>query len=274
MRIGPMPKLQRLVPWILSLCAMGLAGAAQAQTCVKSLRWVNAAPYAFKDAQGHIRGLHIDLAREALRRMDCTARLVEMPWTRALVELQLGRLDLLPGAAKLPQREAFAYFSRPTNRARNILVVTPGAKARYQLTALSDIIGTDFRLAAQRGSSYNPEYERLLQNPAFTSRLTYVYSQQSGLLMMQAGRAEGMLVDEAAGLYQVRAQGLEKSVVHSGVVSASEVDFIAISKASNDVAFVKRFNDALGAMLADGSTKKILERYLACPVNIDKLGCQ
>lgn len=269
-----MHKSTVVAAWAWALCAVCTNASAQAAPCVKSLRWVDAAPYSFKDPHGEIRGLHIDVAREALRRMGCQTRLVEMPWSRALVELQLGRLDLLPGAANTRERLAFAYFTRPTNRARSVLFVTRKVEDKYKLTQLADIMGTDFRLAVQRNTSLGTEYDALMKNPAFLSRLTYVYSQKSALLMMAAGRAEGMVVDELAGMQTIRQLGLAPVLTRSKVVTSTDADYIAISKASNDADFVRRFNNALISMQGDGSYKKILEQYLNCPISVEKLGCQ
>ena len=264
-------KPYRYAVWMLALL---LSAGVQASACVKSVRWVNTPPYAFKDAQGTIRGLHVDLAQEALGRLDCEARLVEMPWPRAMVELKLGRLDLLPGAANTPDRETFAYFSRPTNGARNVLFIPRTVERKYTLTKLADIIGTDFRLAVQRGSTYGNAYEALLTKPDFNARLTYVYSQESALRMMAAGRAEGYISDELSGLYAIDRLGLGRILQRSKIVTSKDADHIAFSKASNDTAFVKRFDQALGNMVTDGTYKQILERYLSCPVNVEKLGCQ
>ena len=258
----------------LGLC-LGLIGqSASAAACVKSVRWADTPPYAFKDAQGQVRGLHVDLTKAALKRLGCDTRLVEMPWPRAILELQRGRLDLLPAAANTRERDSFALFSRPTNSARNVLFIATRAEARYPLTSLTDIIGTDFRLAVQRGSTYGNSYDALLKKPEFVQRLTYVYGQESAMRMIAADRVDGQMGDELSGLNAIHRLGLEKAVMRSKVVVSEDADHIAFSKANNDAAFVKRFDEALGAMVADGSYKRILEQYLSCPIRMERLGCQ
>ncbi|OYU46152.1 MAG: ABC transporter substrate-binding protein [Burkholderiales bacterium PBB4] len=263
-------------PLRCALWALGwLVGAGvQAAACVKSLRWSDMPPYAFKDPQGTIQGLHVDLAREALKRVGCDARLVEMPWARALMELERGRLDLLPGAADTPERAAFAFFSRPTNSARTVLFVARKTRHQYRLNTLADIMGTDFRLAVRRGSTYGAEYDALLPNPEFVKRLTFVTAPQSGMRMMAAGRVDGHLGDELAGLHTIQTLGLSDAIQRSKLVTSKDADHIAFSKVTHDAAFVQRFNAALGRMVEDGTTKRLLERYLPCPVSVEKLGCQ
>ena len=258
----------------LGLCIALLAPAAWAAPCVKTLRWVDAPPYGFKDANGDVRGLHIDLATQALKRVGCEVQLVEMPWVRAITALKLGRLDMLAGAADTQERKAFAFFSGPTNSTRSLLFTSVSAQTRYKPNTLADIIGTDFRLGVQRESKYSTAYEVLLDNPAFTKRLTYVYSQESALRMLSAGRIDGVVGEELSSLNSIQKLGLGDSVKPTQLVISDNQDYFAFSKASNSAAFVKRFDAALRAMVKDGSYQRILERYLNCPVRMDRLGCQ
>jgi polar amino acid transport system substrate-binding protein len=245
-----------------------------AQACVKTVRWSESPPYAFKDSEGKLRGLHTELIREALRKMQCEPRFLEMPWARALHELQAGRLDMLPGAADTEQRKEFAWFSKPTNSARNVMLVRVDSRQKYRHARLADLIGTDFRLAVRRGATYGEEYDALLEQPQFASRLTFVASVKSGLQMMAAGRVEGMLVDELTGILAIAEMGLGKVAQRSGLVTSTEADLVAFSKATTDKAFVDQFNAALDTMAADGSYRKLLERYMPCSVSVEKLGCR
>ena len=245
-----------------------------AQDCVKSVRWDDHAPYGYKAPDGSGEGLHTKLMQEALKRTGCSMRLIEMPWPRALLELKSGRLDLLPGAANLPEREAFAYFSKPTNSSRTVLFISKRAAKKFTITKLADTVGTGFRIAVPRDASLGDEYDALLKNPAFTSQLTYITKRDSGWRMMELGRVEGLLTDEIVGLVAMRQLGLEGNIQRSKVVTSTESDYVAISKASNDAAFVKRFNAALDSMVADGTYLKLLQTYLPCTISIDKLGCK
>ena len=245
-----------------------------AASCVKSLRWSDMPPYAFKDAQGTIQGLHINLAQEALKRLGCSVKLVEMPWARAILDLERGKLDLLAGAANTKERESFALFSRATNSARTVMFVSRNSKWHTRFQRLSDILGTDFRLAVRRGSTYSDEYDTLLKNPEFVKHLSFVTAPQSGMRMIAAGRVDGHLGDELGGLHFVKTLGLSNEVQLSTLAVSKDADHIAFSKATHDAAFVQRFNEALRRMVDDGTYIRILEKYLPCPVSVEKLGCQ
>jgi polar amino acid transport system substrate-binding protein len=238
------------------------------------VRWNDDAPYSFAAPNGEVRGFNADLAREALQRVGCVARFVEMPWARALVELEAGRLDVLPGALRKPEREKFAYFSRPVNRSPNVLFIRKAAEAKYSLQKLGDVIGTDFRLGAQIGVTYGGDFEALSKRPEFTARITQLTARKSAWKMMEIGRLDGVIADEVTALAELQQLGLSRDIVKSGVVVATEPAAFALSKQSNTAEFVKAFDTSLGTILKDGKYKEIRELYVPCATSIVTLGCK
>jgi polar amino acid transport system substrate-binding protein len=260
-------------PLIAAAMAL-LAFHASAAECVKTVRWNDDAPYSFADPNGEVRGFNTDLAREALKRIGCTTRFVEMPWARALVELEAGRLDLLPGALRKPEREKFAYFSRPINRSPNVLFMRKAIVAKFPFQKLGDLIGTDFRLGAQIGVTYGGDFEALSTKTEFTARVTQITARKSAWKMMEIGRLDGVIADEVTALAELQQLGLSHAIVKSGVVVATEPAAFALSKQSNTADFVKAFDTSLGEMLKDGKYKEIRELYVPCATSIVTLGCK
>lgn len=242
--------------------------------CVKTVRWYNDAPFAFKRDDGQIDGMAIEMARTALKSMGCEVKFVEMPWARALLELQAGRLDILPGTLKSPERAQFAYFSRPTNRSPNVLFINAKTASKYPLKNLSDIVGTQFKLGVQIGVAYGPDYNRLIKTPEFKSRVTTVTSRRNAWKMMDLQRLDGIISDEVSALLELQQLGLSKAAIRSDVVVSDEAAVYAISKASNTPEFVAQFDKALGSMMADGRYKTMVERYFPCKISVEKLGCE
>jgi len=247
---------------------------ALAQGCVRSVRWFSDVPYAYRDTDGEIRGLNIDIARTALKQMGCEAHFVEMPWARALVELEQGRLDILPGALRKPEREVYAYFSRPINRSPNVLFVGKAAAKKYRIHKLSDLLDTDFRLAAQIDVSYGADYDELLKNPAFKAQLSPLTMRLGAWKMLERDRVDGVIADEVTGLLELQRLGMADIVADTRVIVSVEPAAYAFSKKTNSQDFVKAFDNAFNAMLADGRYKEIAQRHLPCPVSVEQLGCK
>lgn len=252
-----------------------LAPCVRAADCgVKTVRWYDDAPYSFLSPEGEVRGFNPDLVREALQRMGCTPKFVEMPWARALLELEAGRLDVLPGALRNPERERFAHFSRPVNRSPNVLFIRKSAAASYGINKLSDLIGTNFRLGAQIGVNYGPDFATLSKSPEFNARITPLSLRKSAWKMMEIGRLDGIIADEATALAELHAMGLSKDIVRSSVVVSQEPAMVALSKKSTSEDFLKAFDRSIAGMISDGKYREIRERYIPCATSVETLGCK
>lgn len=248
--------------------------AALAEGCVKTVRWFADIPYSFRETDGEIRGLNVEIARTALKQLGCEAHFVEMPWARALVELEQGRLDILPGALRKPEREVFAFFSRPINRSPNVLFVGKASATRYRIKQLSDLVSTDFRLAAQIDVSYGADYDALMKTPEFKARVSPLTMRSSAWRMVERDRIDGLIADEISGLLELQQLGLSDAISKTRVIVSVEPANFAFSKKTNQQDFVNAFNSVFNAMLADGRYKAIAQRYLPCPVSVESLGCK
>lgn len=259
----------------LAILILGFAGSgrAEAEECVKTVRWADAPPYSSLGADGEIHGSEADLLREALRRMGCRPKFVDLPWGRALDDLRRGRLDILPGAYRNEEREAFALFSQPVNRTRNIVFIKKSASAGRKLESLEDLQATDLRLGFMDRSDYGEAWTRLTQDPAFHARLFPVTNPPSVWHMMKAGRLEAAIEDEVTGLTELAAQGMAEEIAPSGIVVSDRPDHIAFSKIATKPEFVARFDKVLAEMKQDGSFLAVLQRNRPCKVSLAALGC-
>lgn len=254
-----MPALfPRLLPGCLLLWASLLLPAA---ACVKSLRWNEDPPYAMRLPDGRIGGLQVELNSALLQRLGCKVELVEMPFARALTELQIGRLDLLPGAFDRPERRAFAMFSQPLVRVRNLLYVRQRDLDRLRGKALATLVDEGIRLGVQVGVVYGPSYAELLKDPANAARLQTVPKRGSLWLMLERGRVDAVPADELSAAYELSGLALNGLIVPSGLVLSTEPVGTAFSRRSTDEDFVRRFDAALLAMKADGSYAALLRRF-------------
>jgi len=243
---------------LLALWALGPAQAA----CELSLRWHQDPPFSYRRADGEVVGLNTDIVRETLARMGCTVRMLEMPWARALAELEAGRLDVLPGTLRLPERERFARFSAPGPQSRNLLFISHAAQQHHAIGKLADLRHSDFRLGVQLGVSYGPDFEALLTDPVFAQRLHRASSRRSLWLMAAAGRLDGVLANEQTGLTEIAQLGLQDRIKSSGVILPYASAAVAFSRKTVDADFVASFDRTTEGMLKDGSMAALLQRYL------------
>ncbi|MFR0691981.1 substrate-binding periplasmic protein [Enterobacterales bacterium AE_CKDN230030158-1A_HGKHYDSX7] len=251
-------RARRLVILGLALASVPLAA------CEKTLRWDDDPPFSLQLADGRVGGLYVELNREVLERMGCQVRMVKLPWARALKELEQGRLDVLPGAFRKPEREAYAYFSgKVLPPSRNILFVRHELPRRDSLKQLSDLPGHDFRLGAQIDVSYGEPYRQLMANPDYAATVFFNPSRSNLWHMVAKGRIDGIIADEHSGQYELQQLGLAGLIEPTGVVVSSESAEVAFSRRTQDEDFVRRYAQTLKALVDEGEDRRILQHYVS-----------
>jgi polar amino acid transport system substrate-binding protein len=245
-----------------------------AAVCEKTVRWNNDPPYSSRNAQGAVTGFYVELLQNALQKMGCSTKLVEMPWARALVELEAGRLDMLPGALNTEERNRFALFSSPINSSPNVLFMKKSAIEKFKLNSLDDILKTNFRLGAQIDVSYGTSFDDLLKNPRFVKHLSQITNRENGWKMIEIDHIDGLIADEATGLIELQTLNFDSRIVKSKVVTSTDSGTVAFSKKSVNSSFVDNFNIVLKEMIANGEYLRIREKHIPCKVSLRSLACQ
>ncbi|WP_184590274.1 substrate-binding periplasmic protein [Pseudomonas nitroreducens] len=247
------------------LAFLGLALlAAPLAACEKTLRWDDDPPFSMQLPDGRIGGLYVELNREVLERLGCQVRMVKLPWARALRELEQGRLDVLPGAFRKPEREVYAWFSGTVlPPSRNILFVRRDLPQRDSLQQLSDLPGSDFRLGAQIDVSYGEPYRQLMADPDFAARVFFNPSRSNLWHMVDKGRIDGIIADEHSGQYELQQLGLGGNIGPTPVVVSAESAEVAFSKRTQDEDFVRRYAQTLKMLVDEGEDRRILAHYVS-----------
>ncbi len=201
-------------------------------------------------------------------------KLVEMPWARALVELEAGRLDILPGALKTEERDRFVLFSRPINSSPNILFMKKSAIEKFQLEKLDDILKTNFRLGAQINVSYGSGFDKLSNNPMFVKHLSQIPNRVNGWKMIEIDHIDGLIADEATGLIELQELKLDSLIAKSKVITSTDSGRVAFSQKTNDISFVLNFNAVLKEMIANGEYVRIWQKHIPCKASLLTLACK
>jgi polar amino acid transport system substrate-binding protein len=260
-----LPRHRLAIPLSLALLLSlpGLLQAATAPACELRMRWADDPPYSMRLPDGQVGGLMVDLVSQTLARLGCKVTLVELPWARALLELEAGRLEVLSGALRRPEREAYAHFAEPRYRSPNLLFAHAEALALVGgATRLPEVMRGEFRLGAQIGVSYGPDFVKLSADPAFTARLVQASARRNLWQMLALRRVDGVIADEATARYELAALGLSGVVRRTGVVVSDEPSTVMFSRRSVSVEFVERYNRASEALLKDGTQARIVQLYL------------
>lgn len=235
--------------------------------CDISLRWDDDPPY-FMEQEDEVVGIDADLVREAMERLDCRLSFQKLPWARALLELHDGRVDMLSGAYRTPEREEYGHYSQVYGLVSpNVLFVRRSDETRFDLSGLKQLLESDFRLGAQINVAYSEEYSALVQNPDYEKNIQYLSRRESLWRMLARNRVDGVVASQLTGLYEIKELGLSGAIVPSSLVVSNKPAYFVFSKASVDSEFVANFDLVLQSMLDDGTFTAVVNRYVCVPAD-------
>lgn len=240
-----------------------LAGNLETQTNnVLSLGWDSWAPYQYKDGDGVVTGLDIDLVKAIAGNCGYHLKMVQMPWKRNLLHVKKGVTDLALGATKTAEREEYAYFSDPVRQESVVLYVRKGGSSKYPFIQLSDMIGTSFRLGAAAEFYYGERYETLKKNPEFKSLVQEVPQDLPNVKKIMKNRIDGFLIDPFAGAALIKELGYQNKLeIHPMTVYSDNVH-IMFSKKTVSLKIVEEFNKGLKTLRENGTYEHIVNCYL------------
>lgn len=263
--------------WLVLLGALwgGASVAAESghrDPCVLTTRWNPLSPYWMAREGQPPTGYLAELLVEVGRRTGCEIRFREMNWARGVAEMKAGRVDLIAGAVRSPERDSFAYFTRPINATRSVLLLRAELAATHRFDDLSALAATSLRIGIQAGANYGPEYVALLRDPAFAARLRPIREPKSGWQMLASDRLDGLFTDELSALeHQADTQGqvpLQPVFVLSDEPSRLMVGRHVGAKQA------EALDTAIGSMVADGWLPRLREAWIPCPTDPSTMGCR
>lgn len=226
-----------------------------------SMGWEDWRPYQFKESDGSVKGLDVEIVRAVFKRLGQDIDLVELPWKRHVNNIKDGRTDIAASASKTTEREEFASFSDPYRTESVVMYIRKEDNGKYKFKKLKDIIGTNFSLAVVRGYYYGEEFEELMKTPEFQKHVQEVNDNQLAQRQLVRKRVDGFLEDPIAATIELRAEGIYDEVMEHMPIYSDDI-YVMFSKKSTSEDLIKKFNESLAQIREDGSYQKIFDKYL------------
>ena len=208
-----------------------------------------------------MKGMDVDVIREAAREAKIKIDLVLIPWSRILQSVELGIIDGGFPAFKRPEREIYASFmSIPLRKSRFSVFVHPQSKLNFEnIGSLKGLM-----IAQIRGYSIGPEFDLARNKKLFQTFETS--TTKHALKMVAHRRVDAFVNDHDTTLYEISNMKLSTKVkVLEKPVGNVESVFLFLSKkklGSRASQITGKLDKALSNMRRDGRYEKILERYI------------
>lgn len=214
-------------------------------------------PLSMTDAGGELVGFDADIAREVATRMGYEPELVQTEWAGIQAGLQTGKYDLICGSMAItPTRQEAMYFSLP--------YYISGAQV-YVRKGIEELEGLSI------GVTESTTYEEYIENhpEEFPDCEVFRYDSEAQIISaMNTDKIDGFVSDRIVGGFYIK-EGAGVDIVPHGDLLYNE--YLGIAARKDSPQLVHDVNDALMAIVEDGTYAEIYERWVGLEPDLELL---
>jgi len=214
-------------------------------------------PFNYTDQNGQLVGFEVDLAKALCQKMNVECVMVGQDWDGLIPALQSGKFDaIMAGMSITPERKQQVDFS-------NKYISTP---TRFVAKKGSDFTITAAGLAGKRvGAQRATIHEGFLRRLFPQATIVLYDTLENAHLDMVGGRLDLILADSVAlneGFLKTAA-GQNYEFVGPSYTEPKDIlgEGVGIAVRKGDTSLLNAFNQAITQVRADGTFKKINDRY-------------
>ncbi len=211
-------------------------------------------PFSFVDTDGKLTGFEVELSEALAKELGVKARLQPTKWDGILAALESKRLDIVVNQVTISDERKKKYdFSEP--------YTVSGIQALV-LTKNKDTIKTAQDLAGKKvGVGLGTNYEQWLKDNVPKAIIKTYDDDPSKFQDLRVGRIDAILIDRLAALEYARKA---KDTIAAGDAFSRQEAGVALRKGEPEL--LDAINKALDKLRADGTLKKLSEKYISADV--------
>ena len=229
--------------------------------CTLTMGWDPWEPYHYLEPGGEERGLDVELVRAIASHAGCEVDFERDSWANLLRRVADGDVDVITGATRTSERDAYALFSEPYRQEAFVLFTRTADAARFGGGSLGDKLAAGMRIGVTDAYVYGDDVEALRDNPDLADQFISAEIGETNVTRLLNGDIDGFLEDRFVAAAILRRKGLEADIAGDAVVTSSDVRLM-FSRASVEPGLVERINDSMGALRGSGEFDAIQARYL------------
>ncbi|MCP4021812.1 MAG: amino acid ABC transporter substrate-binding protein [Desulfobacteraceae bacterium] len=221
---------------------------------------VNDMPPQYILENGKWKGFAIELMEALLNEAGCKAEYMKLPWARALLELEDGRIDAVMNVSYTSERAKKFYFIWATNYETGIIIVKKNSN--YSIDSLDDFKRLPDKIGFERGNVYSDEFNEKFKNDKVFRDVFYAMSNSQMIPnMIQEEKFIGALGLLLNAQYQIKTDPRFTNLkVHPFQIS-KQPNFFAFSRKSVSKDLILKLHEANIRAIAKGSYGKIMRKW-------------
>lgn len=208
-------------------------------------------PMGFVDDSGNYIGFDLDLAQEVAKRLNLTYKAQPIDWTMKKTELSTGNIDCVWNGFTMTGRENEYTWSKPYLNNQQVFVVLTDAAYTDKASLAGTILAVQEDSSAQAAVDENADFAATLNN------LIVTQTNLDALMELDTGKVNAVLMDEVVARYNME-QNPGKYKLLEEPLSTEQY---AVGFQLGNTELRDKVNTALGEMAADGTMKKISEKW-------------
>jgi polar amino acid transport system substrate-binding protein len=215
-------------------------------------------PYQYRNKAQELVGLDLEIFKAVLKNAGLTANYVELPWKRHLRYIKSGKIDIAFGASYTKERDEYAYFTEAYRIETVKLFVKKGSK--LQLAKLNELANSPYIIGIETGYYYGDEFARLMKQPKFEQHINEVIDIEQNISMLLKGRIDGLLADPNTVRDFIEKYRITNELAVAPVEIYQAKIYMMLSRKSLTAPTLKKFNQSIRALKADGTLAAILAK--------------
>lgn len=217
-------------------------------------------PYSFFDSAGKPSGLDIELIAAVAAKAGCKVQyLRDIPRKRRHLMFQQGDLDLLFAASITQERRAYSWFTRPY-REELVTIFSLSDRPPPPIASIEDLRHQSGTLLAPNTGWYGERYAAIAEELKQGDRWWGYEDYEQGLKMLMARRADYLMGDHYALLYQAREKMGQQLRQLGAPVNRNPVHLM-LSRRSIHQSLVQSIDQAIEDLEQSGLLARIRSRY-------------
>ena len=212
-------------------------------------------PMNYYDENGELTGFETEFTKAVCEKLGVEAKFQEIEWDKKEIELNAKTIDAIwNGLTVTEERKENMAFSTPYVRNKQVIVIKTNNADKFK--NIESMAGAS--CVAESGSAG----QTAIEENAVLSQNTFIgaSAQKDALLEVKSGTADIAVID-----YVMATASIGPDTDYSDLMIVDGIDLVAeeyaIGLRKNDTETLAKINGAIDELVADGTLKKLAEKY-------------
>ena len=226
-------------------------------------RVIDYPPQYFKDDNNVWKGIDVELAKAIISEAGFAIELIELPWSRALREIEEGQIDMMANLSITDSRSKYLNWIGPERRTNMVLVVKK-ENLKIKIDNENDIISQarllNKRVGVQQDAYYSHELNKMINSNDYEKYFDVVTKSELNFIKLSNNRLLAVIEEQITAVFIIKNNPqYDDLAIHTFPISSENVYF-GVSKKVSAEKFDK-LNTAFNYLEKKGDLNKIRDKY-------------